>query len=165
MPKNNAMVLFAVLFATADPIPLFDVQAKLGLSDGDMQAALIALKTVLSEHSPFHLQEVGDKVLLATRPEYGEYLKKIVGIKKRTLSDAALETLSVIAYRQPVLKGEIDKIRGCDCDAVLDKLLREDLIKAVGSISAPGSPVFFQTTEKFLVTFNLKALKDLPEIV
>ena len=163
---HTAMTLFAVLFTASEPIALKDIQSKLYLPDKGLEEGLSALRVIIETDTPLCLQEIGEKLLLRTRAEYGEYIQTVHEVRKQrmTLSEAALETLSIIAYKQPVIKAEIDKIRGADCESTITKLSAEGLIKAIGSLSRPGSPVLYQTTEKFLMAFNLKGLKDLPSL-
>lgn len=161
---HTAMMLFAVLFATPEPISLKAIQSKLSIPDSDLQDGLNALKTIIEANTPLILKEAGDKVFFGIKPEYGEYIQAILKIKKQPLSDAAVEVLAIIAYNQPVMKSEIDRIRGVDCEAAIDRLVVEGLVKVIGNLSRAGSPVLLQTTEKFLMTFNLKGLKDLPAL-
>jgi segregation and condensation protein B len=161
---HTAMVLFSVLFVAPEPISLTEIQSKLNLTNEALLEGFELLKTIIECHTPLYLQEIENKLILRTKAEYGEYLQIMHKVKKQRLSDAALETLAIIAYKQPVIKAELDKIRGVDCDSTLAKLSAEGFIKAVGNLSRPGSPVLYQTTEKFLMTFNLKGLKDLPSL-
>lgn len=84
--------------------------------------------------------------------------------KKATLSDVALETLSIIAYKQPVTKAEIEKIRGVKSDHAINKLIEYDLVRELGRIDAPGKPIVFGTTEEFLRSFGVQSLDELPVI-
>ena len=81
-----------------------------------------------------------------------------------TLSDAVLETLSIVAYKQPVTRLEIEKVRGVSCDFAINKLLEYDLITELGRLDAPGRPILFGTTEQFLRSFGVKSLEELPEM-
>ena len=104
-----------------------------------------------------------DAVQMSTRPEQYPNLIKIAQTpRKYTLSDAVLETLSIIAYKQPVTKIEIENIRGVACDFALGKLLSYDLIRELGRKDAPGRPILFGTTEQFLRCFGVRTLDDLP---
>jgi segregation and condensation protein B len=104
-------------------------------------------------------------VQLATKPEMYEYLIKIAKTPKSyRLSDTALETLSIIAYKQPVTRLQIEHIRGVSCSRAIDKLLEYDLIRELGRLDAPGRPLLFGTTDDFLRAFGVDSLDDLPEI-
>ena len=106
-----------------------------------------------------------DAVQLCTKPEMYEYLIKIAKTpRKITLTDTVLETLSIIAYRQPVTRVEIEKVRGVSCDHAINKLLEYDLITELGRLDAPGRPLLFGTTEQFLRCFGVKSLEELPEL-
>ena len=102
---------------------------------------------------------------LCTKGEYYEYLIKIAKTpKKFVLTDTLLETLSIIAYKQPITRLEIEKVRGVSCDHAVNRLLEFDLITEVGRLDAPGRPLLFATTEQFLRSFGVKSLEDLPEL-
>ena len=104
-------------------------------------------------------------VQLGTKKETYECLTKIAKIPaKYTLTDTVLETLSIIAYKQPVTRAEIEKIRGVSCDHAISKLIEFDLIEDVGRLEAPGHPLLFGTTEQFLRSFGVKSIGDLPAI-
>lgn len=106
-----------------------------------------------------------DAVQLSTKAETYEYLIKIAKApRKMTLSDTVMETLSIVAYRQPVTRAEIEKVRGVSCDHAINKLLEYDLITELGRLDAPGRPLLFGTTEQFLRCFGVKSLEELPEL-
>lgn len=106
-----------------------------------------------------------DKVQLCTKPEVYDYLIKIAkNAPKFTLSDTVLETLSIIAYKQPVTRVEVEKVRGVSSDFAINKLLEYDLIQELGRLDAPGRPLLFGTTEQFLRCFGVHSLEDLPEL-
>ena len=111
------------------------------------------------------LTTLDDAVQLSTKGELYEYLIKIAKTpKKFVLTDTLLETLSIIAYKQPVTRLEIEKIRGVSCDHAVNRLLEFDLITEVGRMDAPGRPLLFGTTEQFLRSFGVKSIEDLPEL-
>ncbi len=106
-----------------------------------------------------------DSVQLCTKPEIYDYLIKIAkAAPKFTLTDTVLETLSIIAYKQPVTRVEIEKVRGVSCDHAINKLLEYDLIQELGRLDAPGRPLLFGTTEQFLRCFGVHSLDELPEM-
>lgn len=106
-----------------------------------------------------------DSVQLCTKPDMYEYLIKIAKAPRRmVLTDTVLETLSIVAYKQPVTRVEIEKIRGVSCDHAINKLLEYDLICELGRLDAPGRPLLFGTTEQFLRCFGVSSLEDLPEL-
>ncbi len=109
--------------------------------------------------------EFDDAFQMCTKVDMYEDLLKIAkSSRKYTLSDTLLETLSIIAYKQPVTKLDIEKIRGVSCDHAVNRLLEFDLIKELGRLDAPGRPLLFGTTEQFLRSFGVKSLEELPEI-
>ncbi len=104
-------------------------------------------------------------VQLCTKSDMYEYLVKIAKTpKKMTLTDTVLETLSIIAYKQPVTRIEIERVRGVSCDHAINKLLEYDLIMELGRLDAPGRPLLFGTTEQFLRCFGVKSIEELPEM-
>ncbi len=111
------------------------------------------------------LTRFDNAVQLCTKAEMYEYLIKIAkSPRKMTLTDTVLETLSIIAYKQPVTRLEIERVRGVSCDHAVNKLLEYDLITELGRLDAPGRPLLFGTTEQFLRCFGVKSLEELPEL-
>lgn len=111
------------------------------------------------------LAQFDTSVQLCTKAEYYEYLIKLAKApRKMILSEAVLETLSIVAYKQPVTRLEIERVRGVSCDFAINKLLEYDLIMELGRMDAPGRPILFGTTEQFLRSFGVKSLEELPEI-
>ncbi len=109
--------------------------------------------------------ELDDSFQMCTKQEYYDYLVAIaLQPKKAVLTDVMLETLSIIAYKQPVTRMEIEKIRGVKCDHAVNKLLEYHLIQELGRLDAPGRPIVFGTTEEFLRYFGVQSTEDLPEI-
>lgn len=106
-----------------------------------------------------------DSVQLCTKEDMYEYLVKIAKVpKKMSLTDTVLETLSIIAYKQPVTRVEVERVRGVNCDHAINKLLEYDLIAELGRLDAPGRPLLFGTTEQFLRCFGVGKLEELPEL-
>jgi segregation and condensation protein B len=110
------------------------------------------------------LQEVAGGFQFRTTPELGQWIKKLKSTKPHSLSPQAMETLAIIAYKQPIVKSEIESIRGVDVGAPLKGLLDKKLIRIVGRKDVPGKPIIYGTTRKFLEVFNLKDLLDLPNL-
>lgn len=109
--------------------------------------------------------ELEDSFQMCTKQEYYENLIRVVSQpKKHTLTDSALETLSIIAYKQPVTRLEVEQIRGVKSDYAVNKLLEYNLITELGRLDAPGRPILFGTTEEFLRSFGLSSVEDLPEL-
>ena len=109
--------------------------------------------------------ELEDSYQLCTKPDLYEYLIKVAKApRKYVMSDTLLETLSIVAYKQPVTRLEVEKIRGVSCDHAINRLLEFNLIQELGRLDAPGRPLLFGTTEEFLRTFGVKSLGDLPTL-
>ncbi|TDP60547.1 SMC-Scp complex subunit ScpB [Aminicella lysinilytica] len=111
------------------------------------------------------IRRVNDSFQFVTRGDNEEFVRRLcTPVKIKKLSQAALEVLAIIAYRQPVTKGEIDSIRGIKCDRVIEGLMKKELIEDLGRSDAVGRPVLYGTTDAFLKNFGFESLKDLPEI-
>lgn len=120
---------------------------------------------LIETNRPFQIINIAGGFQFATRPEYGELLQRLTRTKiKRKFSQASLETLSIIAYKQPVTKAEIEQIRGVHSNEIVNSLLEKNFIKIVGRKDALGKPLLFGTTPLFLKTFGLKNLEDLPKL-
>jgi len=130
------------------------------------------LKQVLDElvaeynqmNRSFSLKEVAGGYQFRTRPEFTPWIKRLNRTRPSRLSQPALETLAIIAYKQPILRSELERIRGVDVGGVLNTLLLRKLIKILGRKDAPGRPLIYGTTREFLETFGLKALSELPTL-
>ena len=111
------------------------------------------------------IRQIGKSFQFVTRPENAEFIERLcTPVKVKKLSQSALEVLAIIAYKQPVTKGEIDAIRGIRCDRVIDGLLKKDLICVKGRSEGIGRPILYGTTDTFLKNFGFTSLKELPEI-
>lgn len=110
----------------------------------------------------FYLHEVAGGYQIRTRPEYTQWIKRLIQPKPLRLSKAAMETLAIIAYKQPVIRSDIEHIRGVDCGGVLRVLLERKFIRVLGRREIAGRPLIYATTKRFLEVFDLKDLKDLP---
>jgi len=110
----------------------------------------------------FYLNQVAGGYQIRTRSEYMQWIKRLLQPKPLRLSKAALETLAIIAYKQPVIRSDVEHIRGVDCGGVLRVLLERKFIRVLGRRELPGRPLIYATTKRFLEVFDLKNLKDLP---
>ena len=158
--------LEAILFAAAEPIPLQRLSRLFqGQGRGAVKKALTALQEELAEGSRgIRLVEVSSGYQFRSAPEHAPWLRRFFAEKPPRLSRALLETVSIIAYRQPVTRGEIEAIRGVNCDAILTALLNRDLILATGRRDTPGRPVEYGTTSDFLELFTMRDLSELPPL-
>ncbi|MCM1216474.1 MAG: SMC-Scp complex subunit ScpB [Lachnospiraceae bacterium] len=122
-------------------------------------------RSYAEEDRGIYLTYFDNAVQLCTKAEMYEYLIKIAKApRKVTLTDTVLETLSIIAYKQPITRVEIERVRGVSCDHAINKLLEYDLIMELGRLDAPGRPLLFGTTEQFLRCFGVASLEELPEL-
>lgn len=112
----------------------------------------------------FHILEIAGGYQMYTRPQYAELVSKLDRTRESRLTQSALETLAVVAYRQPVTKAEIEKIRGVSCDSPVKTLLERNLIHAAGRADSPGKPTLYSTTKEFLRFFQLNSVEDLPSM-
>lgn len=135
----------------------------LRIEPGEVPEVVSELREML-EGTGLMVEEVGGGYKMVTRPEYAEYVKRLKPPKREKLSRAALETLAIVAYRQPITKAEIENLRGVRSEGPLFTLLQRQLIKPVGRKKAPGKPVMYGTTEKFLEIFGLRDLSELPPL-
>ena len=158
-------ILEALLFASDDPLPQDRLAECAGLEDGKEARAL--LEDLRGEYETagraFSLEEVAGGWQMLTRAIYAPHLARLKRRPDRAkLTGAALETLAVIAYRQPVLRTDVEKIRGVACGDMLRTLMERDLVRVAGRAEEPGSPLLYGTTTRFLAEFGLRRLKDLP---
>jgi len=156
--------LEAVLFAGGDPVPLERIAALFDITKVEVDIVAGALEARLSKKdSSFELCRLGDMLQLCTKKEYADPVQKYLEIKRTTpISKAALEALSIVAYKQPVTKTYIEQVRGVDCTGIVSTLIQRELIEECGRLDAPGRPILYQTTPAFLRCFGLNSLDELP---
>lgn len=164
--RNIESAIEAVLFSVGEAVETERLAQALELEvEAVKNGAQRLQKRLEDEDSGIRLIEIGDCVQLCSAPNYFEYIQKTVQIKKQMgLSAAALETLSIIAYNQPVTKGTIEFIRGVDCSYSVTKLTERGFIDEVGRAETPGRPILYGTTMEFLRCFGLKSLDELPPL-
>ncbi len=140
--------------------------AKLNISEEYIQGLIDEInQDLILTNRPFQIVKFAGGWQYATRPEYAELIAKVLKINpKRKLSQQALETLAIIAYKQPITKPEIDSIRGVNSSEIINSLIEKKLIKIIGRKDVIGRPLLYATTNEFLKTFGLNSLKELPEI-
>ncbi len=159
-------VIEAVLFAMGDSVEIAKLEHVLDASEKEIRMVINLMNEKYSESERgIYIVELDGAFQLCTKPELYDYLIKAVKApRKYVLSDTLLETLSIIAYKQPVTKLEIEKIRGVNCDHAVSRLVELGLAQELGRLNAPGRPLLFGTTEEFLRTFGVKSLGDLPTV-
>ena len=156
--------LEAVLFCAGSSVEMSRLTEYLNCSEEELSDALDALETrYKNKRSGLEILRLEKSIQLATKKDYYNVLRKMVGApRKTTLTDTVLETLSIVAYKQPVTRVEIESIRGVSCGHQINRLLELDLIKELGRLDVPGKPLLFGTTETFLKTFRVSSIDDLP---
>lgn len=157
-------ILEALLFIAGEPVSIPDLCESLLLTRVELEAGIEALSDqLLLDRRGLRINRHGDSVQLSTKPEYAPYIEKFLQpVKRQSLSQAVMETLSIIAYKQPVTRGDIEAIRGVKCDYSIQMLLNRGLIREAGQRETIGRPTLFVTTDAFLQHFNLESLADLP---
>lgn len=154
----------AILYTLGESVELERIA---GAVDQDEETVRNVIRNMMtrydSDERGIHIIEMDGAFQMCTKPEMYEYLIKVAHIpKKHVLTDVLLETLSIVAYKQPITRIEIEKIRGVSSDHAVSKLVEYGLIQEVGRMDAPGRPMMFGTTEEFLRYFNYESLDDLP---
>jgi len=158
--------LEAVLFAAGEPMESERLAEAMGISETEIAAAAEQLETFYRESgSAIQVLTLGRAYQLATRAEFAPHIKAALEVKRNTpLSNAAMETLTIIAYNQPVTKGFVERVRGVDSSSVVNTLVERGLLEEAGRIDVPGRPVTYRTTAHFLRCFGLDSLENLPPL-
>jgi len=165
--EMNIGIVEGMLYLCGDEgITSKEIQAILELKEEEITILLESLKERLENDVSRGLQLVylANKYKLATKIEYKEYYTLMVDQSESKLSNAAMETLAIIAYNQPITKLRVEEIRGVNSDAMIRRLQAKALVKDVGREETPGRPVLFAVTNEFMDTFNLKSLEELPPL-
>lgn len=156
----------SLLFVSGRPLQRAELRKILGIDDARLTEALQALEYVLdSQERGIRLQRLGEQIQLVTAPENARYVAALLGLPMTArLTPAALETLAVIAYRQPLTRSQIESVRGVNSDRALASLIQHGLVAEVGRAPTVGRPALFATTAEFLQQFGLTSLQQLPHI-
>jgi segregation and condensation protein B len=155
--------LEALLFVAAAPVTISQLAEALEVSHPEVEQALHRLQALYSERRGLSLEYHAGKVQLTTAPEVAGVVEKFLGLEATArLSRAALETMAIIAYRQPITRPGIDALRGVSSDGVLKSLLSKGLIEEIGRSEGPGRPILYGTSAEFLHQFGLSSLDKLP---
>ena len=164
--KKLNCIIEAILFVAGEPVNLTDLAHALDLTVSELVQALDSLKEEYDrDMRGLRLNRFGESVQLSIRPDYAPYIERLLQpVQKQSLSQAAMETLSIVAYRQPVTKTEIEAVRGVKCDYSVTSLLNKGLIEEAGRRESLGRPIQYATTEKFLQHFGIESLNELPEL-
>lgn len=161
---NIKHIIESLLFVAEEPLTIERIRNIIAVVTPDeVRSALAALSDeYTSRGGGFHLREVAGGYQLRTRPEFTQWIKRLLQPKQQRLSKPALETLAIIAYKQPIMRSDVEYIRGVDCGGILRMLLERKLIRILGRKELPGRPMIYGTTRQFLEVFDLKDLTDLP---
>lgn len=165
-PEQRRRVLLSILFASPEALGPTRLAEAAGFTLGEMRAALEDLRGWLeTTQLPFRVEEIGGGFRLLSLPEFEPYVRRLQGVRRQDrLSQAALETLAIIAYRQPIIKAEIEAIRGVQVGPILRTLSDKKLVKVAGRAEVPGRPLQYGTSQSFLDRFGLKSIEELPTL-
>jgi segregation and condensation protein B len=164
--KNLQAAIEAVLFAVGGALEADRLAAALEVDKKEIKQAVQEMASLYEdEKRGIRIIELEDKYQLCTKNEYFDVLTRIVNMpKKHVLTDVLLETLSIIAYKQPVTRQEVEQIRGVSCSHAINKLIEYNLVMEVGRLDAVGRPILFGTTDDFLRSFGVSSMDQLPVI-
>ena len=161
---NLKEVLKAILFVAGDGIEKDLLAEKLELSLKELNEVIEELKEEYSGENGIHLIEFKNKIQFSSNPNFADYISDVLSpVREKMLTRAALETLAIIAYKQPVTKLDIEDVRRSSSDYAVQVLMDQDMIEIVGRKEAVGKPLLFGTTENFLKRFNIKNIEELPD--
>lgn len=166
MAKSLKLIIEALLFASDKPLTAKDIRS--ALPEANLSEIKSAFRVLKYEYEAmgrsFLLKEVAAGYQFRSRPEYGTYILKMLQTSPNRLSRAAMETLAIIAYKQPIMRQEIERLRGVDVGGILRTLLEKDLIRVMGRRDLPGRPLIYGTTKRFLEVFDLRDIDSLPKL-
>mgnify|MGYP001821749130 FL=1 len=162
--KDIKYIIESLLFVADEPLPVDRIKKILiQVETREIRETMAELTAEYEARGGgFYLDEVAGGYQIRTRPQYTDWIKKLIQPKPLRLSKPALETLVIIAYKQPIIRSDIEHLRGVDCGGVIRALLERKLIRVLGRKEIAGRPVIYATTKRFLEIFDLKNLRDLP---
>ena len=162
--EKLAQVIEGILFVAGEAVSESDITQKLEISNEKLEEAIETLQFKYSSPSGIILKRFNKRLQLSTLGDYVDDISLVLNpIRERALSKSTIETLSIIAYKQPITRLEIEEIRGVSCDYAVNILMEHKLIEIVGKKDVAGKPVMFGTTDEFLKRFNLNSIDDLPD--
>lgn len=164
--ERQEAVIEAVLFTMGESVEISKLAELIEESKSNTKKIVYEMKEKLQQSNRgVDIIELEDSFQMCTKTDMYEYLIKIAkSPRKYVLTDSVLETLSIIAYKQPVTRADIEKVRGVNCDHAINRLLEFNLVTELGRLDAPGRPLLFGTTEEFLRRFGINSLEALPEL-
>ena len=162
--KEAEKIIEGILFAAGDPV---DIVRIADILDIDIKSARIIVASLADKYDEdsrgLQIIRLEDSYQMCTRGEYNQYISKLAEPRRaQTLSNAAMEVLSIVAYKQPVTRSVIEQIRGVSCDSLVNRLLERNLIQEVGRLDTPGRPMLFGTNDEFLRCFGISSITELP---
>jgi segregation and condensation protein B len=162
--KDIKYIIESLLFVADEPLPVDRIKKILiQVETREIREAMAELTAEYEARGGgFYLDEVAGGYQIRTRPQYTDWIKKLIQPKPLRLSKPALETLVIIAYKQPIIRSDIEHLRGVDCGGVIRVLLERKLVRVLGRKEIAGRPLIYATTKRFLEIFDLKNLRDLP---
>lgn len=163
--EDAAASVEALLFAAGDPLPFEKIRQMTGLEEDVLRQVLNSLadRMARDRQRGLLLREINGCYFLSTKPEMKPVLQRLFLPRQRPpLSQAAYETLAIIAYNQPVTRAQIERVRGVNSDSIISRLIERNLIQEAGHLETPGRPILYETTDQFLMEFGLRSVKDLP---
>lgn len=168
MKESLKNIIESILFAYSEPISLKELKLALN-NECSLSEIEYSINLLIDEYKKnkrgISIIKLENKYQMCTNKEYSEYIKKVLEPKrKKTLSQATLETLTIIAYKQPITKVEIEDIRGVKCDKTIQTLLDNNIIKEAGRLNKIGKPIIYKTTDEFLKIVGIESLSELPSM-
>ncbi len=162
--NNLTNIIEGIAFASGEAVPVKYIVEKLGCSIKEVNAAIGELKKKYTDASGVQLLTFNGKIQFATNPDYKQEISDVLAkIKEKELTKTILECVALIAYKQPVTKGELEELRGVNCDYAIHTLLELDMIAPCGRKDAIGKPILYATTDNFLKRFGLNSIDELPD--
>ena len=164
--KHVKSALEAMMFTWGEPLEVKDAAEAMNMTAEEIKEGFVELQREYEqEQRGIRIRQINESFQFVTSPDYSDYIARLcTPVKVRRLSQAALEVLAIVAYKQPVTRGEVDSIRGIRCDRVMDGLMAKELVEERGRSKAIGRPILYGTTDKFLKYFGLTNISELPEI-
>ena len=163
---NIKYAIEGILFAAGEPVKAAKLAVVLDTGVDEIKKAVAELKEEYDENKRgFNIIDIMDGYQICSRPEYYAYIQEILGEQRnQPLSNAAMEALAIIAYKQPITRGQIEHIRGVNSDGCVNRLYERGLIDEAGRLDAPGRPILYVTTDTFLRCFGLSSPSELPPV-
>jgi segregation and condensation protein B len=164
--KEKLGAIEAILFASGEPVEIYRLSEGSGVDTATLSSMIQLLNDRYDDcGSGICIKKLEGSYQMCTRPEFSQQIRNVLETKRSApLSNAAMETLTVIAYNQPVSKGFVESVRGIDSSSVINNLVEKGLIEEAGRLDVPGKPLVYRTTNVFLRSFGLKSIAELPPV-